>query len=156
MGAHRYVPPFPRDRLEALKLALLDHLNAGVIEQCKPLSERATKELLRLIETLIYGPPKVSRSPDVRAVAVAADIIDLFEVRDKKDAVEAAFNDASRDVDSLVRQYDRILPTLAKGERPVVASYDDVIRAYKRTRQYKAVALAGQKNAKKLSLHAKK
>src|SRR4051794_8073623 len=109
-ATHRASP----EQLEVMKASLLDHLNAGHVDGCDPLSDRMTCQLLYLLEDLIHGPPRVSRSSasDVRAVAIARDLISQFNVP-REDAIEAAFHSPDRDLVSLLKQYARLLPKLA-------------------------------------------
>lgn len=116
-----------------MKMALVAHLNG------EPLTPRTIGDICRLIQGVQDGWPRPSRVQPkvVGTVAVARDVILLFQV-EQKDAVKAAFNDADPDrLESRIKQYQRILPKLARSDAPVSASFDEVIEALKRTDHFK-------------------
>jgi hypothetical protein len=139
MSKKPYRPSVPVERLKAMEFALVGHIYAGEIVEAEPLTKQMAVDILDVVQSLIRGPrrPPRYRKEDLRAAAIARDIIRHFGVP-QEEAVAVAFdNPDGLDVQSLARKYRNLRPKLAESEWSVTADPNMALAAYYRTPHYK-------------------
>ena len=128
-----YVPAVPAERIEAMIWALHGHIHAGEHEY-EPLSHAAAREIMDLLYKVRDGKPQATRRPDsnARAAAVARDLMSALGVQ-RKDAIDAAYNEPNGDFRTLERRFVRAMAGFAKLANPPDSDMDELIRAACRT-----------------------
>ena len=129
-----YVPPIPRDRLEAMQLALIRHIFEGQAYDCEPLSADMAREIEDVIALLISGPRRPTRATqeNLRAAAVARGAMKFFKVPQEVAVALAFDNPNGVDVDSLARTYRNLLPLLRKSDWGTAAELNKWLTAWYR------------------------